>query len=213
MNYQRIHDQIIVRARARVRPAEYCEHHHVVPKSMGGTDSKSNIALLTAREHYLIHWLLFKIHRNREMAFAWFYMCGKGVVGKRYTSHTFMYAKKAKAEFQSKFFAGKRLSEEHRQKLSAAKKGRTYADLGRHGDSPLKGRPLTEQHKQKVSLSGKGRKHSPEVRARLSQSKTGAWNPQFGKSPSLEVRAKLSAAIKAYRRRLKELKAQREKVE
>lgn len=38
----------------------YYEKHHIIPKSLGGTDSKDNLVLLTAREHYLAHYLLCK---------------------------------------------------------------------------------------------------------------------------------------------------------
>jgi hypothetical protein len=33
-----------------------------VPLSLGGNDSAANIVELTRREHYLVHWLLVKIH-------------------------------------------------------------------------------------------------------------------------------------------------------
>lgn len=37
---------------------EYYESHHIIPKSFGGNNSKSNLVLLTAREHYMCHLLL-----------------------------------------------------------------------------------------------------------------------------------------------------------
>lgn len=40
---------------------EYFETHHIVPKSLGGTDDKNNLVNLTAREHYIAHLLLVKI--------------------------------------------------------------------------------------------------------------------------------------------------------
>ena len=38
----------------------YTEKHHIVPKSMGGLDTKENLVVLTAREHYIAHLLLTK---------------------------------------------------------------------------------------------------------------------------------------------------------
>lgn len=38
----------------------YTEKHHIIPKCLGGRDLKENYVLLTAREHYLAHWLLTK---------------------------------------------------------------------------------------------------------------------------------------------------------
>lgn len=40
------------------RQSEHYEIHHIFPKSMGGTNDKDNLILLTAREHYIAHWIL-----------------------------------------------------------------------------------------------------------------------------------------------------------
>ena len=61
MNYQKIYDQIIDRARERELNG-YRERHHILPRCMGGDDSPENLVELTAREHFLCHWLLTKIH-------------------------------------------------------------------------------------------------------------------------------------------------------
>lgn len=36
----------------------YVEGHHILPKAIGGSNSKKNIALLTPKEHFVCHWLL-----------------------------------------------------------------------------------------------------------------------------------------------------------
>jgi 5-methylcytosine-specific restriction endonuclease McrA len=69
MNYQKLYDQLIERAKLRVLDG-YCEKHHIVPKSLGGSNNKENIVSLTAREHFLAHWLLFKIYQCPAMAKA-----------------------------------------------------------------------------------------------------------------------------------------------
>lgn len=38
---------------------------------MGGDDGPHNLVALTYREHFIAHWLLFKIHKNPEMYWAW----------------------------------------------------------------------------------------------------------------------------------------------
>ena len=43
---------------------EYGEHHHIKPRSLGGTDENENIVKLTAREHFICHWLLVKIYKK-----------------------------------------------------------------------------------------------------------------------------------------------------
>jgi len=37
------------------------ERHHIIPRSLGGTDSPDNIVRLTAREHIIAHWALTKM--------------------------------------------------------------------------------------------------------------------------------------------------------
>lgn len=71
--YQHWHDQIIERSRARKPLACYFETHHILPRSLGGDDFDSNLAHLTYREHFLVHWLLTKLHsggalRRTQMA-------------------------------------------------------------------------------------------------------------------------------------------------
>lgn len=98
MNYIKIHDRIILNATNRVKPDCYCENHHILPRSMGGNDDKTNIVALTAREHFLIHWLLYKIHKNSSMALAFFSMSKPVGNGRtRYTSRSFKYAREAGA--------------------------------------------------------------------------------------------------------------------
>lgn len=43
---------------------EYGEHHHITPRSLGGTDEDENIVKLTAREHFICHWLLVKMYKK-----------------------------------------------------------------------------------------------------------------------------------------------------
>ena len=48
----------------------YCEKHHIIPKSEGGTDEQDNLVNLTAREHYIAHLLLMKIYNDWKMKHA-----------------------------------------------------------------------------------------------------------------------------------------------
>ena len=65
MNYQLIHDSIIDRAKTRVLPKEvYTERNHIIPRCMGGSDDKSNLVDLTAKEHFIVHKLLVEIFPN-----------------------------------------------------------------------------------------------------------------------------------------------------
>lgn len=75
MNYQKIYDQIIDRARGRDLQG-YKEKHHVMPKCIGGSNEAGNIVQLTAREHFLCHWMLCRVYpSNRKLAKAFNMMC------------------------------------------------------------------------------------------------------------------------------------------
>ena len=60
MRYETIYNNLIEKRRIEV-PEGYSEEHHIKPKSLGGSDSKDNLVRLTAREHYLAHYLLMKM--------------------------------------------------------------------------------------------------------------------------------------------------------
>ena len=65
MNYQKIYNQIIERAKNRQLEG-YKEKHHVIPKCIGGLNDKENLVELTAREHFLCHRLLCEIYPNNQ---------------------------------------------------------------------------------------------------------------------------------------------------
>lgn len=67
--YTRWYFDIITRSAARAVTG-YCENHHIIPQCIGGDDSSSNIARLTAREHFICHVLLTKMHPSHKLKFA-----------------------------------------------------------------------------------------------------------------------------------------------
>lgn len=91
MNYQKIYDSIINRAKLRGLNKKllnyYTEKHHIIPRCIGGFDEDSNYVLLTAKEHYLCHYLLHKIYDNNVLLLvSLYYMC----FGKSYaTKHRY----------------------------------------------------------------------------------------------------------------------------
>lgn len=80
MNYVNIYEKIINRAMLQNRvknPHDGFDRHHILPKSLGGTDDHNNIVLLTAKEHYLAHKLLVRIHtgdNKKKMIYALWWM-------------------------------------------------------------------------------------------------------------------------------------------
>ena len=60
--YTKCYYSIISKAHSRVLPKEtYTERHHIIPKSLGGSNLKNNLVKLTAREHFICHLLLTKM--------------------------------------------------------------------------------------------------------------------------------------------------------
>lgn len=61
MNYANIYNAIVDKRRDN-KPDCYCEQHHILPRSLGGADTAENLVDLTAREHFICHWLLLKMY-------------------------------------------------------------------------------------------------------------------------------------------------------
>ena len=57
MDYNKIYNEIINK-RINEFPAGYYEVHHIIPVSLGGTDDEGNLVKLTAKEHFMCHFLL-----------------------------------------------------------------------------------------------------------------------------------------------------------
>ena len=94
MNYEKIYNQIITWAKTRVLDG-YKEKHHIIPRCMGGTDDISNLVELTAREHFVCHWLLTKMVTGvlkQKMAYAckmMMHSAGRGQFRYKISSHIY----------------------------------------------------------------------------------------------------------------------------
>ena len=167
--YERWYQRIIEKAKDRVLDG-YKENHHIVPRSLGGTDSPDNLVLLTAREHFICHWLLTKIYTGdakSKMIYALNGMKRHNRFNERYESAiTARVYDRMKAEF----------AKVHSQTM----KGRP---------SNNKGRSVTEEQRLKNSLANKGKKRSADAIARTVAK-------QLGSRRSQETKDKISAALK-----------------
>lgn len=161
MDYQKIYVQLVTAAKQR-QVEGYTEMHHIVPKCMGGDNSSSNLVRLTAREHYIAHRLLYKIHRTPSLAHAWFAMCRNGKGQKRYfTSLQYEYAKKAHVRELSKnigiknHFYGRKHTAATKEKISIANKGRVKTDETIHTwVIKVASKPKSAEHRLKIGRKG-----------------------------------------------------------
>ncbi len=87
MDYKNIYYNIIENAKKETiagnRDDGYYEKHHIIPKSLGGTNKKENLVKLSAREHFICHWLLVKMYdkgtiERKKMLYALWRMYNKG---------------------------------------------------------------------------------------------------------------------------------------
>lgn len=157
MDYQKHYDLLMSTRKAMNRVKNKQTHydkHHIIPKSLGGDNSKENLVLLTPREHFLAHFLLWRIHRNRSMAAAFFSM----VNGKLRRAHgkDFYHASSRAYAEAVEAVRSIPMPEEIRKKHSKIpwNKGRKYTNEQK---ANMKGKSLeTPEQKAKRSSSLKG---------------------------------------------------------
>lgn len=62
--YYTWYHRIVNHRKANILPKDvYTERHHIVPRSLNGGDDLSNLVDLTAKEHFLCHYLLTKMYQ------------------------------------------------------------------------------------------------------------------------------------------------------
>lgn len=84
MNYKKIYYKLCLSRKIRdLKKEGGYEIHHIIPRSMGGDDTDSNLVKLTYREHFIAHKLLFKFTTEGDkvsMAFALSLMSSKNTI-------------------------------------------------------------------------------------------------------------------------------------
>lgn len=119
MNYQKLYNSIIDNRLSNEFDG-YTESHHIIPRSLGGSDDKSNLVSLSAREHFICHYLLAKMYP--EGSFEWYKM-----------NHAFMMMK-CESFNQERYF-NSRLYESlkchHSSLMSIAQSGKNNSQYGK----------------------------------------------------------------------------------
>jgi hypothetical protein len=145
---------IINAAVSRTTVTDYAEKHHIIPRSLGGNNSASNLVNLTAKEHFVCHCLLTKMvwedTAKIKMHNAAFQMTIKSSNQERYkiTASKYEILKRNKsAAMMGNTYGCRPMSEETKRKISNAKKG---VSVG-------KGKKMSDEAKKKLSASIKGR--------------------------------------------------------
>jgi hypothetical protein len=138
----------------------YAEVHHIVPRSLGGSDDAGNLIRLTARQHYVAHWMLARAIGGAASR-SFFMMSNLGKYGK-VNSATYEIARAEYSEkVREQMLARPNVpafTPEHREKLRQAKLGRKLSEETRRkvGEAQ-KGRKLSEETKLKISATKKAK--------------------------------------------------------
>jgi len=179
------------------RNLAYSEDHHILPKSLGGNNEPENLTTLTAREHFIAHWLLTKIYFGKER-----YQLLNALQGMRrenqnqtryhtkITARVYENLKEEWSKLSSERIKGdknpmwgKSHNEEAKLKISQANKGRAQPEL----------------EKQKQIAAQKGKKRAPfsdEWLAKIKEARQGERNGMFGKQHSEDTKRKQSEKAK-----------------
>jgi hypothetical protein len=171
--YSKWYDALIHKAQLRGKIEGYKETHHIIPRSHGGNNTKSNLVQLTAREHFIAHALLWKMKfegiYGSKMAFAFNTFINKMTTKERGVNHTYTISSRMYETFRKHY--SKMLKEKY------AKEGGTFL-----------GRTHSEETKKKIGEKSK-----------LKEFKKGPDNPNWGKklNVSPEGKAKKLEAMKS----------------
>ena len=230
MDYKKIYDDLVSKAKQRGLDRDsvdfYTEIHHITPRCMGGSNDEDNLVMLSGREHYIAHMLLWKAYPdNGPLKYA-----------------AMMMSNRAICKVNSKVYSA--LKEEFSEAVSVKRRGKCHRDLmgqrftrllvvdmddcyiAPSGSRQAKwicqcdcgntvsvvSGSLTTKNTQSCGclqiergreLTGEnnpffGRKHTEETKEKFKNRpiRTGEDNPRFGVKLSEEMRLKMSQARK-----------------
>lgn len=194
--YTKCYYNIVNRASSRVIcPESYTENHHILPRSLGGSDEGDNMVRLTAREHFICHLLLPKFTAGNDrykMVHALWFMANTKKLGNRYKPSSRIYesARLQKAEIMRSLRGdnhpnyGKKhpgrtsetFTSEWKAKIAEKARGRTPWNVGI---------PRTASERSKMSVTRRnqsaaglkpwntGKTHPEETRQKIKEANTG----------------------------------------
>jgi hypothetical protein len=168
--YTKLYYKITSNAKQRITDG-YTELHHIIPQSMGGSNDKENLVDLTAREHFICHWLLIKMTEGEDRSKMLYALNGMKAENR--------YQQRYHTKITARVYEKYRI--EHAENHSKRMKGRKAWN---------KGIPQTEEHKEK-------NRQAALQRAPKSEETITKWKEsRAGYTHSEETRQKQSLASK-----------------
>ena len=127
--YSKWYNNLIRKAQLRGSIQGYKETHHIIPRSFGGDNVKSNVVQLTAREHYIAHALLWKMKfegiYGSKMAFAFNTFINKMTTKERGVNHTYTISSRMYETFRKHY---SQMLKEKYAKEGGTFTGRTHSE-------------------------------------------------------------------------------------
>jgi hypothetical protein len=179
MDYKLLYEKITKRGKENVEfrkknkeQGGYYEGHHIVPTCLGGKGNSKdwdhpNIVPLTAREHFICHWILTRLYpTEHKLTFAFWAMCNqKSNVQKRYkpSSRQYEEAKQLNNKMQKEQKTGKKLPwlsermkvrENNPNYKPGVKEKQRAAKLGKNHRTPEGQKRLTEFNRNRPMTWG-----------------------------------------------------------
>lgn len=178
---------IIRSAQRRRYTLAYGERHHIIPKFCGGSNDKSNIVLLTARNHYRCHKLLPLMVKTSELLskanYAWAMMARNPRGKYKLSASEYAKAKAAAALEVSKHRPTDYISPEIKEII--ARKNRERSLGKKPGNYGTKSSPEMCLY---VSIATREAMKRPEVRAKIIGPKSDAHRQALSEAAKARVR-------------------------
>jgi hypothetical protein len=168
------------------------EKHHILPKSLGGSNSKSNLVRLTFIEHLAAHFILAEMLRGEDrmkMEFALVYMLSLGSDCPITTLEAYELSRLMNKEANKKMWTIERRKKQSLKRLGTKDSAETIERKRQAGFLKPKPSPETIQKRAK---SNTGQKRTEETCKNISNSK---------KNLSVESRLRISIAAKERQRK------------
>lgn len=157
--YLKIHNALIQKRLINPYTERDKEKHHIIPKSLGGTDKSTNLVSLSIREHFIIHKLLckfiapeYKAKMNYALwAFVKLNKRRKTIHRARDIEHARLAFKSAHAEYMLRV----KDTDEFKQSRRKNAIGKNLLESNKKKSESAKKRIWSDEIKQKMSVARK----------------------------------------------------------
>lgn len=163
--YTKTYFRIVASARARLVEG-YAERHHIIPKSLGGTNDQNNLVRLSAKEHFICHLLLLRMtqgtNRIKMLRAVQAFGISKKAGKRKLTARQYQAIRTLTAD------------------LPAWNQGKTLNDYS----------PEQKEALRKSGITKRGRKQTAESNAKRSATQSG--RPAHNKGKSMPFKGRVS---------------------